>query len=111
MVDDFGALIGQMTCDPKDRHVLAAAVRGGADVLVTFNLTDFPGRSVAPHSIEIQHPDMFLVSLLDADPDAVLATLDREVRSFRDPPKDRGAFLSALRVTVPTFADRAAEIG
>lgn len=108
IVDGFDTLVGQMTCDPKDRHVLAAAARGHADAVVTFNLVDFPEESAAPYGIEIQHPDTFLVTLLDAEPDTVLATLAREIRSFRDPPRALEEFLSALRTTVPTFAKQAA---
>jgi predicted nucleic acid-binding protein len=52
LVDDFEHLIPEMTCDPKDRHVLAAAVRAGADTLVTFNITDFPLESVESYGIE-----------------------------------------------------------
>jgi hypothetical protein len=40
--------------------VLAAAVRGGADTLVTFNVTDFPPKSVEDHGVEVVHPDLFL---------------------------------------------------
>src|SRR5260370_2924445 len=40
-------LVDRMTCDPKDRHVLAAAVRSDAEVLVTFNIDDFPNSSTA----------------------------------------------------------------
>jgi predicted nucleic acid-binding protein len=43
--------------DPDDRHVLAAAIAGGADVLVTKNLKDFPADRLAPFGIEAQHPD------------------------------------------------------
>lgn len=42
LVDDFEHLIEEMTCYPKDRHVLAAAVCTEANSLVTFNLKDFP---------------------------------------------------------------------
>src|SRR5437660_782706 len=45
--------------DPDDRHVLAAAIRGRADVIVTMSLRDFPSAAIAPFGIEAQHPDEF----------------------------------------------------
>ena len=46
--------------DPDDRHVLAAAIVGRADVVVTYNLNDFPEEALTPYGIEVQHPDEFL---------------------------------------------------
>jgi hypothetical protein len=40
-VRGYETLIASMTCDPRDRHVLAAAVRGDAEALPTFNTRDF----------------------------------------------------------------------
>ncbi len=54
--DGFDDLIEQMTCDPKDRHVLAVAVHDEADALVTFNTKDFPVESAEPHGVEILRP-------------------------------------------------------
>ncbi len=55
-------LIESMTNDPKDRHVLAAAVLAGADYLVTYNLKDFPVRSYEDYNLSVLHPDDFLLS-------------------------------------------------
>jgi predicted nucleic acid-binding protein len=50
-VTGYEAMISDMTNDPKDRHVLAAAIRGGAEVLVTENLRDFPPDAFRPYGI------------------------------------------------------------
>ena len=57
--------------DPDDRHVLAAAIRAGAGVIVTANLADFPPATLAQYGIEARHPDEFVMDLLDLDADAV----------------------------------------
>lgn len=71
LIDGVDDLVDQMGCDPKDRHVLAAAVRGGADTVLTFNLKDFPDEAAAPYGIGICHPDSFLAQLLSEHTDTV----------------------------------------
>ena len=50
--------------DPDDRHVLAAAIVGGAEVLMTLNRADFPTRTLARHGILLREPDGFLTELI-----------------------------------------------
>ena len=54
--------------DPNDRHVLAAAIVGRCDVIVTCNLRDFPEDAVVPYGLEVLHPDDFLTNHLDLMP-------------------------------------------
>jgi hypothetical protein len=54
--------------DPDDRHVLAAAIAGGAQSLVTFNIKDFPDANLRRTGIEVAHPDEFLLDQLDLYP-------------------------------------------
>ncbi|MEY9211770.1 PIN domain-containing protein [Thermobifida halotolerans] len=61
MVRGYETLIDGMDNDPKDRHVLAAAVRAGAEVIVTFNTRDFPDTALKPYDITAAHPDDFLL--------------------------------------------------
>ena len=61
LVTEYEPLIDGLTLpDAKDRHVLAAAVRCSASVIVTFNEKDFPASQLAPFGIEPQHPDAFI---------------------------------------------------
>ena len=62
--------------DPADAHVLAAAVASGAEVLVTFNLRDFPRRTLAGQGIEARHPDGFLWELWSREPARMMPVVD-----------------------------------
>lgn len=57
--------------DHNDRHVLAAAIAGQAGTLITFNMKDFPGRTLARYDVQPIHPDAFLWSLYGEQPDVV----------------------------------------
>jgi predicted nucleic acid-binding protein len=69
--DDWISLVEQMTCDEKDRHILAVAIAADATHLVTENTKHFPGASV-PESIRVIKADAFLCELLAADSEAVI---------------------------------------
>lgn len=109
LVDGFDELICEMTCHPKDAHVLAAAVHDEADVLVTFNLKDFPAESTGPHGVEVLHPDSFLLQLLNELPTSVIEALEAGVHDLRKPPETMDGWLAGIATIVPMFANLAAD--
>ena len=83
--------------DPDDRHVLAAAIAGRCDTIVTKNLKDFPDEYLARYRIEAQTPDTFLTNQMRRDAVLFCATI-RKVRIFlRNPPYSVERYLSDLR--------------
>lgn len=96
-------LIAAMTNHPDDRHVLAAAVVAGAQVIVTSNLKDFPETALAPYQVEAQHPDVFLTHLYDLEPAGVETALERHIQKLHKPPKTREEVLRTLAQHVPGF--------
>jgi len=108
LVDGFESLIDEMECDPKDRHVLAAAVHNEADAVVTFNLKDFPVEAADPHGVEILHPDAFLSQLLNQGAEAVITVLLARLQDLRRPPVTLDDWLAGLASVVPMFANLAA---
>ncbi|WP_333988192.1 PIN domain-containing protein [Pseudomonas sp. S3(2024)] len=97
-VYDFEDLItGLSLPDTNDRHVLAAAIRCGAGVIVTFNLKDFPDACLAPYGVEAQHPDEFVENLFHLDPAAVIAAAQRQRQQLKLPPIAVEPFLDLLQ--------------
>jgi predicted nucleic acid-binding protein len=84
--------------DPHDRHVLAAAIVGRADLIVTKNLKDFPAERLAPFGIDAQHPDVFVRNLLGLHQAASLAAVAEHRASLRYPPKTSDEYLDTLLV-------------
>ncbi|MFS0143893.1 putative toxin-antitoxin system toxin component, PIN family [Corynebacterium striatum] len=94
--------------DPDDAHVLAAAIQGRADVIVTFNVKDFPRDELQRFGIDVQTPDEFLLNQLDLDPDEVLDCLVRQAHALRNPPVQLKELLGSLeRLTLPGFTSEA----
>lgn len=57
--------------DPADVHVLAAAVAGSADMILTANAKDFPRGILAEEGVERCDADQLALRCLDSDPDMV----------------------------------------
>jgi len=88
LVDGYEKLIPALTLpDPNDRHVLAAAIRSSSSVIVTFNLKDFPAKILKEFGIEAQHPDDFLMHLLDLAPEIVCLKVGYLTRTTTSPKK------------------------
>jgi predicted nucleic acid-binding protein len=97
LVDGFQVLMASLTLpDPKDHHVLAAAIHARAALIVTYNLRDFPSSELAKFGIEAWHPDEFVEFLLNAEPDAALDAI-RELRArLRRPPRTQNEYIGML---------------
>ncbi len=87
IVTGHESLIGSLTLpDPDDRHVLAAAIVAGADVIVTHNLRDFPDDVLGSYNIQAQHPDEFIRHLIELAPVLVVdAVRDQQTRLVNPP--------------------------
>ncbi len=69
LVNAYEPIISSLTLpDDNDRHVLAAAIASHCDVIVTYNLKDFPKSELSKYGIDVQHPDVFLANHLDLFP-------------------------------------------
>jgi predicted nucleic acid-binding protein len=93
--------------DPNDRHVLAAAIAGHADCIVTANLRDFPAEIAAGYGIEIVDPDRFTINQWDLDPLAAMAAFKRMRARRKKPEATPEDFAQALeRSGLPATAQR-----
>jgi predicted nucleic acid-binding protein len=97
LVDGYHFLIPALELpDPDDRHVLAAAIKCGADLIVTFNLDDFPDEVLASYGLGACHPDFFLVDQLNLDAERVCMAMRQHRASLKNPPKTVEEYLATL---------------
>lgn len=106
LVTGHEGLIRAMPNQEKDRHVTAAAVKVGAQVIVTNNLRDFHH---LPEGIEAQSPDAFLCNLFDLDPAQLVDLLRDQASALQRPSRTFAELLRGLAKTVPDFVREVAE--
>lgn len=82
--------------DPNDRHVLAAAIRAGAQVIVTTNVKDFPSAALAEYGVEALHPDDFVLDLLDLAPVTIADVVRAQADALKKPPRSVNELLDTL---------------
>ncbi|MBW3090207.1 PIN domain-containing protein [Bifidobacterium miconisargentati] len=88
LVSSIPELTGDVVLpDDGDRHVVAAAYNGNADMIITFNLKDFPANQLAKIGLSARHPDMFLTSVAEAYPERAIKAMLELVASKRHPPR------------------------
>jgi predicted nucleic acid-binding protein len=91
--------------DPDDRHVLAAAIVGHADAIVTSNLKDFPPKVMAQYGIEAQHPDDFIMNQLELRPFEALEVIKTVRARMKNPPHSAESLVDLIeKVGLPQTA-------
>ena len=97
LVTGYEHLIASLNLpDPDDRHVLAAAIVGRCDVIVTHNLKDFPNELLAAYGIEAQHPDEFLSNHLNLAPGIFCSSIQKVRSRLKNPPYSVDQYLENL---------------
>lgn len=97
IVEDYEWLIPTLELpDADDRHVLAAAIHAKAEIIVTWNLKDFPAHILEPFGIEAFNPDEFLLSIWATQHAQIIDGLKTQRASLKNPPQTPAQFLNAL---------------
>lgn len=98
LVSNYEGLIGNLTLpDENDRHVLAAAIKSNADVIVTNNLKDFPKEYLNSFNVSAKSADDFLTDIIDLNPEIAIKAFKEMVLNRKNPNMDEFEVLESLR--------------
>ncbi len=111
LIENYEPLIETLDLpDADDRHVLAAAILGGASIIVTFNLKDFPQSRLKAYGVAAQHPDDFVLKLLELDAPKVCFAIAQQRARLRNPPQTAAQLLETFALQgLPRSAARLSE--
>lgn len=98
MVRHYELLIGGLKLpDPKDCHVLAAAIKANANLIVTNNLKDFPKEYLATYGVSVKSADDFLTDIIDLNTEVAVESFRKLVLNRKNPNLDEFQVLDAFR--------------
>lgn len=97
LVENYEHLIDKLSLpDENDCHVLAAAIEAKAEIILTFNLRDFPDEILQTHNLKAISPDKLLSELFDSNADDFNLAFERQLKSLKNPPKTAEELLQIL---------------
>ena len=98
LVKNYDGLIAHLSLpDPKDRHVLAAAIKTNANIIVTNNIKDFPEEYLQSFSLRTTTTDNFLTDTIDLNPKQAVDAFREMVLNKKNPPLDKYQVLDQMR--------------
>jgi predicted nucleic acid-binding protein len=103
MITDYEVYISRCTNDPKDRHILAAAIRGQVETIITMNIRHFKVDDLETWGVRSAHPDEYLKVLYDLDEAVVVQVLNDMANRRRKPIEQ---MLSRLSAPAPGFVKK-----
>jgi hypothetical protein len=103
LVTGYQALIPVMPCAEGDRHVQAAVLVAGAELVVTNNLQDFPPAALGPYNMRAKSADAFLLDCFVLDPALMVEVVRRQAADLKNPPMTVDEVLSGLEKQAPRF--------
>ena len=108
LVTGYEPLIAGITLpDLDDRHVVAAAIKGQAESIITFNLKDFPASELEALGLSAIHPDEFLSDMFELDASACVEAAQKQRQSLKKPPMTTEEFLECLqKQKLPSFVSK-----
>ncbi|MDP3392167.1 PIN domain-containing protein [Sediminibacterium sp.] len=97
-VNNYKGLINNLELpDEDDRHVLAAAIKTNANLIVTNNIKDFPEKYLQSFSLSAKTADDFLTDIIDLNPEQAVAAFKEMVLNKKNPKQDEFDVLNLLR--------------
>ncbi|GLR64626.1 PIN domain-containing protein [Marinospirillum insulare] len=105
LIEGYEPLIESISLpDLNDRHVLAAAIRGQAEAIITYNLKDFPAEALSCFGVSAIHPDEFLSDMFELNPSLAIQAAHRHRRGLKNPPLSADDYLDCLqKQKLPNF--------
>lgn len=100
MIENYEPIIDALTLpDPDDRHVLAAAIVGRCNGIITANLKHFPKDVLAAYRIEAVHPDDFIVNIVDLHPARAISACKLHRAAMKNPPHSADEYLARFEAS------------
>jgi predicted nucleic acid-binding protein len=98
LVENYSSLIDHLELpDVNDKHVLAAAIKTNANLIITNNLKDFPEDYLAKYGLKAKSPDDFFTDIIDLNPDIALTSFKKLVLNKKNPPYNEFEVLDIFR--------------